>query len=897
MKSTGIRILDRLRMRWHSLWHRGRLEQELSDELAFHQAQLTAQFEQQGLSPTEARRRARLELGGSAQISEEARDQRGWQVMDQLVRDTRMAFRSFRKHPGFTATAVVTIALGMGANTSLYTVMHAMLFRPLPVADPGTLRNVYLRLEHPTKRGSFGSPSYTSFAEMEAIRAGSTLADIAGIAEAEVSWRGGTGRPLRAQLVSDNLLPLLGARPVLGRFFSRDETREPGSAPVVVLSHAFWQRQQGGDPAIVGKILTLNRTPFTVIGVADPATRGPLVQSAEVWIPITMQRLTRPGESLIDDPTLAWIQLFARARPGATDAAIEAEATLLGARVVAARDTAARVTASVVPAAFLNTPNVRREVFPALGLIWLAFALILVVACANVANMLLARGVSRQREIAIRLSIGAGRRRVLAQLLTESAWLGVLGGGLGLAIALGVGRLVPVFLPADLGVQAELTPDRSVLAFTAIVSILSGIAFGMLPAFQAVGRDLTPGLRTEGLLGGNPKGRLQQVLVGLQVAVCVVLLVNAGLLVRSFQRTLTMDAGKPLDHLLIASFDLRQQQYTPERAESFFREISERLSTAPGVVAAGISMLRPELASADNLIALGDSGSSGPRFRAAFDEVDAGYFAAAGLKVLAGRTFTPEEVRSAAPVMVVDRRFADERMNGRAVGRRIWLDRPNDVSGKTAGRSFEIIGVVNSTRSVGIESRELPTYYIPILGLRFMEGVLLARYEGPSGQPMARIRGAAAAIDPELGTTLTTIEDNVRQAMLPIKIISASVTVLGGLALALASIGLFGVIGFAVSRRAREIAIRMALGAAPRQVVALVSRQALTPVGAGLGAGLVLAVAGGHLIRGVLHGLSPFDPVAIGGVIVLVGAGAALAFLVPARRATRVRPATVLRVD
>ena len=892
MQSTGVEILDRWRMRWRSLWHRASVDQELAEELEFHRASLIEQYQQQGLSRRAAQRRVRLELGGPAQISEEARDQRGWRRLDQLRTDTHLAFRTFRKYPGFTVTAVLTIALGMGANTSLFTVMHAVMFRPLPIVDPGAVRNVYLELRDSKSRSSYGSSAFASFREFQEIERTATTADIAGVAETELSWRGAQNKPVHAQLVSSGLLPLIGARPVIGRFFSPDETKTPGSEPVVVLSYRFWQQQLGGDGTVVGKSLALNRTPFTVIGVADEATRGPLPQVPHVWIPLTMQRLTRPGEALVDDPTAACIQVFARRHATATDAALLAEMQVLGPRAVASHDSVSKTTASVVPAAFLNDPKMRTESFPALALIWVAFLLILVVACANVANMLLARGLSRQREIAVRLALGAGRGRLLAQLLTESGWLGALGGALGLLLALALARVVPAMLPAASEIQLDFSPDRSILAFTAAVSMLSGLAFGLLPALQATRLDLSPALKTEGMMAaGAPRVRLQQTLVGLQVAVCVVLLVFAGLLIRSFTRALTMDVGKPLNQLLIGSFDLRQQQYDPARAEQFFQRLTERVDAMPAVVRSGTSMLNPELGAADSRIALGDSAGSGERFEVSFDEVGAGYFEAAGLRVLAGRTFTEQEVRGISPVIVVDQRFADDRLAGRAVGQGVWLD---DAQGR---RRYQVIGVVNSTKPIGLAGRTQPTYFVPIAGLRYLEGKLLVRYRGEAAPVIAAIRQAAETIDAEVGTTVETIEHNVHEALWPVKLMSASLSALGGLALALASIGLFGVIGFSVGRRAREIAIRMAVGATPPLIVGLVFRQGLGPVGGGLVVGLAAAIGGGQLIRGVLHGVTPFDPATNGGVVVVVVLAAGLAFWVPARRATAVKPASVLRVD
>ncbi len=646
--------------------------------------------------------------------------------LDQLVRDTRHAFRAFGHHPTFTLIAVATIGLGMGFNTTLFTVMYAALFRPLPVANAATLRNIYVEARGFQQRSGFGSSSFQTFQEFTQIRETSSTSEVAGIAPADVSWRGpGTvSRSMQAQLVSDNLLALIGARPVIGRFFSREETAHPGSAPVVVLSHRFWRQELGGNPEVVGTAITLNRNAFTVIGVADSATRGPLIQGADVWIPLTMQALTRPGESLVDDPTAGWIQMFARPRPGSTDAAVLTEMRVVAHRAVAAADTAIHTVVSVVPAAYLNLPGIRSDALPALSLTWLAFGMILVVACANVANMLLARGLSRQREIAVRLAIGADRGRLLRQLLTESGWLGLLGGALGVTLAFVAGRVATALFPADLSLQLDLSPDRSVLGFAAIVSVLSGLLFGLLPALQATGFDLTPGLKADATsTAGRPRLRAQNLLVGLQVTMCVILLVNAGLVVRSFNRVLTMDVGKPLDHLVIASFDLRQQQYTPERAELFYRRLSERMATVPTVVANGTSFLDPELGRAQNQIRLSDSTTAGgDGIQVSFDEVGAGYFGAAGLRVLAGRTFTEAEVRRADPVVVVDRRFADRHLGGHAIGQRVFL------GGPTNPQPHEVIGVVNSTLPIGPAQEALPSYYKPIQGLRYLEAKLWIRY-------------------------------------------------------------------------------------------------------------------------------------------------------------------------
>jgi predicted permease len=897
MKSSGIRWIDRWRMAWRSLVGKRGLDRELRAELDFHRESLLERYRAQGLTPAEASRRVRLELGGPDQITEEVRDQRAWLWLDRLRADTTLAFRTFRKFPGFTVTALTAIAIGMGANSTLFTVMHAVLSRPLPVGNPSEIRNVYLEVEQSGGRRVHGSPGYVSWRELLQLER-STTAEVGGVAEFDLTWRDRTARPVHAQLVTANFLSLIGGRPTLGRFFAADEASRRGTTPVVVVSHRFWRRELGRDSAIVGRPLTLNRQSFTVIGVADSLTDGPLLQRATLWIPLTMQPVVLPTDVLLDAPATGWLMVFARKRPGSTDAELQAEMAVLGPRAVASHDSVGRTSTYVVPGAFLNFPQLRQQALPAIGLLWVAFLLMLIVACANVANLLLARGVARQREIAVRLALGASRGRVIGQLLTESAWLGILGGALGLAVSSGVARLIPAALPANLDFQLAFTPDRSILGFTALAAILSGLAFGLLPAFHLTRLDLTPGLKTEGqALAGAPRARTQHALVGLQVATSIVLLINAGLVIRSFTKVLAAGVGKPLDHLLIVKFDLQQQQYDGARSADFFRQVGERVDAQAGVVSSGVSIIDPELGAAETAVSIGDSAdASALRFPAAFDQVEAGSLSAIGLRVLAGRTFTHQEVTTEAPVIVVDERFA-ARLGNHAIGQRVWISVEPIELNRSVRRQHEIIGIVNSTTPLTFWSRPEPTYYVPIAGARYLEANLLVRYRG-SGQGIAEgIRRAALVVDPEVTATVKPIEENVGNALLPARILSAGLSTLGGLALTLAAVGLFGMIGFAVGRRRRELGIRMAIGASPRQIVALVCRQGAKPVLLGLVVGLGLAIGGGLAARSIWEGLSPLDPVPITFAVVLLTAAAALAFLVPARRAARVRPASVLRVD
>ncbi|HXJ43491.1 MAG TPA: ABC transporter permease, partial [Bryobacteraceae bacterium] len=650
----------------------------LDEELQFHLEQLASRFEGQGLPLEEARRRARIELGAAAAIQETCRDTTGANWITDAVRDGALALRNLRREPVFSLAAIFTLTLGIGVNTTLFTAMYSVVFRPLPVANAGSLRNVYQALQVPkgVNRTSYGDQYFESFAEFSYMQERAKTVILAGVADAELSPRGLAVKSLRAQLVSANLLTMMGARPEQGRFFRPEETARPGSAAVVVLSHATWRTHFQGAPDVVGRTLILNRTPFTIIGVTDPKFSGPLALVPDVWIPITMQALTRPGESLVDNPNAAFVQIFSRNRPGFSDDAVKTELGVLGPQSVTAHDSGIKSRIQIVPAAFLNYPEVMGAAMPVLSIIWFIGGLVLVVTCANVANLLLARGLSRRREIAIRLAIGAGRFRLLRQMLTESLLLGFAGGGLGLLLAWQGGAAALRLIPESAGrVQLNLQPDARVLLFAFLVSLAAAIGCGLVPAFHALRVDLTPSLKSEGLLDTARSRRawLQNALLGVQVAVSVVLLVNAGLLTQAFRRAGVLDTGKDLHGMLITFFDLRQQQFTAERAQRFHEHLAERLTAMPGIMAVSSSLLDPEISSNGSMVSIpGKNGVQGSEFRVAFDEVSPDYFRAAGIRLLAGRSFTQAEVNSREHVIVIDEQLAKKGFEGDPLGR--YLD-------------------------------------------------------------------------------------------------------------------------------------------------------------------------------------------------------------------------------
>ena len=890
-----MRALDILKMRWISLVQRRRLETELDDELRFHLDEAVARYTSQGMSAAEARRRVRLKYGGPDQIKEECRRARGVTLIEELAADVRYALRGFRRSPGFALTAVATIAIGMGMNTALFTLIYAAVFRPLPVEDPSSVRNVYVRRSGDSPRSSYGHQYAVSFADFNYLRAHARTIELAAVADNHLSWRGHS-EPLRAQLVSDNLLRLIGARPVLGRFFNAAEAQHPGGSAVVVLSHHAWQRWFGGALEVVGRPMVLNRTVFTIIGVADEKATGPLALRPDVWIPMTMQALTRPGEPLISDAAAGWLTVIGRKRPESTEDATRAELTVVAQQAVAVHSSKMRTAVTLAPGAFFNYPFLFEQGAPIAAILFLAVTLVLLVACANVANMLLARGLARRRELAIRLSMGAGRWRLVRQLLTESVLLAVAAGAPGVALAVFAGRLVFSAMPADelAGHQFDLSPDGTILLYTMSVSLLTGILFGFLPALNALRVDLTPALKAMGLEGASRRrpAWLQDTLLASQAAAGMVLLVCAGLLLRGFERGMSFDTGMDLRNVLIASFDLRQQQYTAEQSERFMTGLRDGIAGAPGVVAASLTSFSPLVSGSRNAaVVLGPDGKPGRSFLFQSDEIGHDYFATYGIPLLRGRIFTPAELRGSQRLVIVDERLVRQHFgSAEPIGRQLRL-------GGETGEAWEIVGVAGATQPLEPGRDTLPGAYLPMRGLRFLEAKLIVRYSGPAADAMKAIERAARDLDPTVTARLVRIEDNVAEALMPVRLAAGVASALGAVALALACTGVYAVVAFAVSRRRREVGVRMALGADRIAVLRLIVWQGLRPVLAGTALGIGLAAAAGHLVRAMLYGVSALDPMAFAGTGAVLAGAAVLAALVPARAALRVDPAVTLRYE
>lgn len=869
---------------------RRRLEREMQDELAFHLDARAADLVRSGFSPVEASRRARIEFGGAEQYKERLRDARrcGW--IEDLIRDFTYAFRNFRRAPLFALSAAGAIALGIGVNTALFSVVYGILFRPLPVADAGAIRIVYMNVRGEGSRSFHGSSYFVSFPEFVHLRANAKTAELAGISEAGLSAPFAS-EALHAQLVSDNLLPLMGAHPAAGRFFTRQEAAAPGSAPVAVLAYEAWQRYFNGAD-IIGHIVTLNRTPFTIIGVANPGFYGPLVLKADIWLPITMQAITRAGESLVDDANAGFIEIFARKKPAAADSAVLAEMQVLGHQAVTAHAPAMRALVSLAPGAMFNYPEVMSHSLPVLAILFSVVSLVLLVACANVANMLVARGFSRAREIAIRLSIGAAKSRLIRQLLTEHLLLGLLGGAAGLALSQIAVRALRAALPTLGEDQLDLSLDWRIVFWTVLVALAAGVVFGIPSAFGITRGDLTQSLRGDSFAGvRHRRYRLQNILVATQVAVSTLLLINAGLLVRAARNAITVDPGMAVEHVLIVRPNLRDLQFTPAQAERYFHGLRERAAALPGVTTAAWTGFEPITTSCGGQSGpVQPDGSAKPMVQISCHQVGAGFLKVMRLSLLEGRAFQPADDRPGAKVAIVDESFARRFLSGKPLGRRIRL-------GDKAEDDREVIGVVASVRPLMFLQPDYPQVYTPLAGMRFLEARLVVAYEGPAGSVSRALQALAPQLDQEVSLFIKPIEENVSTALSFVRLAAGALATLGALALFLASTGVYGVVAFTVSRRRREIGVRLALGAQAASVMRLLACQSLRPVllGATIGAGF--SAAASSFLRAMLYGISPLDPIGYASTLLLLAAVAATAALIPASAALRVDPAATLRHD
>ncbi len=822
-------------------------------------------------------------------------------TLEALSQDVRFALRTMRGNPGFTAVAVLSLALGIGANTTIFTLINAILLAPIPVERPSELVAGYTT-DRVNNIGGLGGllpmshPNFTDFRQRSQY-----LRDMAAYSVPIPVSLITTGEPQQgfAELVTGNYFSVLGVKPAMGRFFLPGEDTTRGGDPVVVLSHGSWERRFGGDRSAVGRTVSVNGHPFTVIGVAPEGFNGVnSLLSPDMWAPSTMSAQVLPVEmrSWMDERRALLFFAAARLAPRATIG--QAEANLKAIAEGLEREYPAPNTGRSVAL----RPLAQATIFPAFrdafvlggAVLMTIVALVLLIACSNVANLLMARASARRQEIAVRLALGASRARLAQQLLTESALLAALGGALGLLFARAgrdaIWSLRPPFLAQNL---VDLTVDARVLAFTILVSLATGLIFGLIPALQASRPDVVSALNEETRSGGTSRRRAAfgRALVGAQVALSVVALVAAGLFLRSLQRANHIDAGFDVDHVAVVGVNPGQGGYDAPRARQFYRTVHDRAASLAGVQSAAWASSAPLTGALfKTVIKEGDDpGSKAGRNIVATIVCSPGYFQTMGIPLLRGRDFTDVDREGSIRVAVVNQTLAD----------RLWPG--EDPIGKrfrfyTDSIHQQVVGVVKTSKYMMLAEDPQPAAYVPLDQTAAGAMVLVLKTAGQPGAVLGMAQREIRTIDSRVPLTSPfTMRDILRQSLWPARLAAILLGVLGALALVLASVGVYGVMAYALAQRTREIGVRMALGAKRSQVLRMVLRQAMSPVVIGIVIGLTGALAISRVAARLLFGLSPTDPATFGSVVILLLVVALVASAIPAWRASRLDPLLALR--
>ena len=814
-----------------------------------------------------------------------------------LLQDLRYAWRMLARNPGFAIVAVLTLGLGIGANTAIFSVVNALLLRALPVKDPHQLVTLAVHHGRELPHG-LSYPDYRDYRDQEQI-----FSDLAAYDTAFVSLTAGTqAERIRVQRVTDNFFSLLGVRAAHGRTLIPGEARAYQAGRVIVLSYRYWQGRFGGDPFIIGKTVVLNARPFDVVGVTQeifPATVDLL--EIDGFIPLTILSQSRPEERRVfEDRTAHNFRVIGRLQPGVSlreaRVALAVQARRLeqeypdsnkGVAVLAYPESMGRLE----PAAAAYLPPVA-AVFMAL------VGLVLLIACANVANLLLARAIGRRKEMAIRLALGAGRVRLIQQLLTESVLLALLGGGTGLLMALWATDLLSSMrLPGDLHVAMDLPLDRQVFAFTFVTAVLTGIISGLTPALLSARRDVNENLK-EGSRGtGSSPGRsyLSRILVVSQVAVSMLLLVCAGLFLQAMWRASQMDLGIRLDHHLMFSMDIGSLGYDEGRGRIFYQELMERIRSLPGVRSASMARSVPFAFRQEGTWVFAEghvSRKEEGKLSVLFNCVGTDYFRTVGTPIVSGRAFTGADSNTSPGVVIVNQALVEQLWPGQnPVGKRL------SVVGED-GPFLEVIGVAAQGKYVLLGEKPRGYLYLPLSQEYHPVRTLHIYTIGDPRDLVVAARKEVRALDANLPIyDVQTMEHHIRKgkAFLPLQVATLLVGVFGLIGAALAAIGLYGVISYSVSQRTHEIGVRMALGAQRGEIFWFVARQGMALTLIGIVAGLAGALVGTRALSSLIVGVSPTDPLILGGSALLLAAVALLACFAPARYATRVDPMVALR--
>ncbi len=832
--------------------------------------------------------------------------------MTLAVNDIRFAVRGLVRSPLFSIVAILSVALGIGANTAIFTLIDQILLRKLPVAAPDQLVMLYQQGAHNGSNMGTRMHSYPIYQEYQRAE---PLAEVLcrRLVEASVSIDNQTER-LEAEMVSGNYFSMLGVYPAVGRVFnSQEDDQVYQGHPVVVLSYDYWLRRFGRDPSVIGRKILLNRYPMTIVGVSAAGFSGlDPARSPQIRVPMQMKAVVAPewGWVHLDDPRVRWVQVFARLKPGWTAKSAEAplqtlftqirtqEMTLAGAKdwSAYAREQFMKGRLRVEPAAG-GFSNLRNDFSTPLMVLMCMVGLVLLIACANVANLLIARGFMRQKEIAVRLSLGASRGQLVRQMLVESLVLSCVGGvlGVGLAIVLTQGLLA--FVPSDgRPILIRATPDARILAFTLGLTFLTGIVFGLLPALRASRPDPWTTLKdTVGSIAGTGGSLfLRKGLVAAQVTLSFLLLFGAGLFVRSLQNLKTADTGVALDNLVTFQLAPALSGYDAQRSVNFYAQLLDNLRAAPGVKSAALATV-PILSGDEwdsSMAVEGHQAKDGEDMQAFMNSLSPGYFGTMGIPILEGRDFNRQDAGETATTAIVNRRFADHFFSGKsAIGRHVGFG-----TGPKSKLNIEIVGVVADALYEGPREGVRRQVYIPNWGKN--SATFYMRTSAASGSAYATVRTETRKLDASMPVyAMKTLEAQLDETLLTDRLIAALAAGFGLLATVLASIGLYGVMAFVVARRRKELGIRLALGAEPGGVIWLVMKEVLLLLSVGLAVAIPAALGLGRFVASQLYGIEARDPWTATTTLILLTLVSAAAGLIPAYRASRIDPILALRYE
>jgi predicted permease len=818
--------------------------------------------------------------------------------METLLKDIRYGARGLLKRPAFTLVAVITLAIGIGATTTIFSVINGVLLRPpAGVVQPGKLVDLHATESNGSSFHSFSYPDYQYYRDQNGV-----LNGLAAYTAMPLSMNAGA-QPERifGMTVSGNYFDVLGTRPAHGRFFLSEEDQTPDSHPVVVIGYGTWQQRFASDPALIGKTIALNGHPFTVIGIAPENFKGTWAGlQPDVWVPLMMQNQLRAGSDVMNRGARG-LEMIGRLKEGVTLAQAQASMSILANQLAASYPETNRGQGIDLRSASTVPGQYRGPVIGFMAILMFIVGLVLLIACANVGAMTLARASTRSKEIAIRLAVGASRARIVKQLLVESVFLFLLGGAAGVLIAVWATRLLLNFkFSSDVPVSLDLGVDVRVLLFTLGVSLVAGLLFGLAPAVQASRPDVLGALNNETSYGSH-RSRIRNIFVIGQIAVSLVLLVTAGLFLRSLQNATTIDLGFNPEGVETVTFDLRTQGYSEAKGREFYRQLMERVSGMPGVRAASLARMVPLNGSnmKTGIAVAGKEAAPDERLPVVgLNVVDERYFETLQMPLLIGRAFNPTDKAGTPRVAIVNetlaRRFFPNADISAALGQGLSFE-----TGSSEADRIQIVGIVRDAKYETVGEDPQPFVYRPLQQSYTGELTLHIRREsGDAGSVLAAVRREVGTLDKDVPMlNVMTLNEQIGYSLLPLRVAASIAGSLGMVGMLLAALGVFGVVNYSVLQRTREIGIRMSLGAQRSDVLRLIVTQGLWLAIIGIAVGVAMAAALTRTLSSLLYGVSALEPVTFIGVALLMMTVALLASYIPARRATKVDPLVALRYE